>query len=121
MARTVSPGEAEAQAWEGRIHVMEQDARWLIDPEGSGTHWMKVQVLPHSAESLDEEGPKRTFDFPGEDGAQVDRLDEFAETLGASPQSAASNVINYPFPSALPKRLSHEAWQVASGALPDDA
>jgi len=115
LGRTVGPAETEEQARrEGWIHVMEQDARWLLDPEGSGKHWLRLPILPPSAESLDEDGPKRTFDFWREDGSQMDQLAEFGGAVGTGQGGAAEQVVNYPFPAAVPARLSQEAWDMAA-------
>jgi len=68
-----------------------------------------VPLYVPSRQDLDEDWPKMTtFDFWREDGTQIDTLKDYAG--GRDLLHAAAEIINYSFPSAVPARLSREAW-----------
>ncbi|MCT1617665.1 DUF429 domain-containing protein [Janibacter hoylei] len=109
---TVAPNanELEQANREGWIHVMEEDPRQLI----TDTSWIKLRFSPPDQRSLDEDGPKRTFDYYREDGSPPSCLDELGLILGTSLHGAAETILNYSHPAAVPRHLSREAWDIAT-------
>ena len=105
---TVGPVDVEQARREGWIHVMEQDPRALLS--GETARWLSVPLHVPSSTDLDEDGPKHTFDFLRDDGTHVDTLEEYAAGRDLLP--AAMEIIDYPFPQAVPAQLSHQAWSL---------
>ena len=114
---TVGPFDVEQARREGWIHIMEQDPRALLGDES--VRWLSVPLYVPTSADLDEDGPKRTFDFWREDGRQFETLQEYAG--GRDLRSAATEIVNYPFPHAVPARLSHQAWALVTSNAPETA
>lgn len=114
LEKTVMPKDEawEAARREGWIHVTEPcDSRTLL---GDGLHWLAASLHVPTLRDLDEEGPKRTFDFPGPDGDTVNSLRGYAQMRGLEEHAAAEEIVSYPFPTAVPASLSQEAWRLLS-------
>ena len=101
------PEELDQAGREGWIHITAQDPRALLDRE-KATAWLSVPLYVPSRQDLDEDWPKVTFDFWREDGTQIDTLKDYAG--GRDLLHTAAEIIKYSFPSAVPARLSREAW-----------
>lgn len=117
---TVLPGDGVVvrARREGWIHVMEQDPRALLGDQTAA--WLSVPLYVPSSRSLDEDAPKRTFDFWRADGTQVDTLEDYAGTATGDRRGPAAEIVNYAFPQAVPSRLSHEAWALVTQATETD-
>lgn len=112
LGKTVGPTDIDQARREGWIHVMEEDPRALLGP--STTDWLAVPLYVPTPMDLDEDGPKQTFDYWSPDGSQIDALEHFAAVRGSDLLAAAGEIINYPFPAAVPPRLSQESWTLAA-------
>lgn len=110
---TEGPSDGGQAGREGWIHVLRTDRRYLLDPQRTAS-WLKATLRVPSPQDLDEDWPKRTFDFPRGDGTHADSLPEYADALGIGVDSAAEQLVNYSFPDTVPTRLMREAWSQLS-------